>query len=98
MIGKLIFLIVTRSDITFVIGMLSRYMQLHWTVAYYILRYLKWALRKRLYYHHSSHLNIVRYSDANWVGDPIDHPSITDHITFIRGNLVIWRCNKQNVT
>jgi len=46
LIGKLIYIIVTRSDIIFVVGVLSRYLQslyqLRWTIAC-ILRYLKEA-------------------------------------------------------
>jgi len=50
LIGKLIYLIITGADITFVVGMSSRYMQssyqLYLTVACRILWYLKEALGK----------------------------------------------------
>jgi len=62
LIDKIIYLIVTRPDITFVVGVFSRYMQslyqLHWTVACRILRYLKGALGKGLFYC-PYHLDIV---------------------------------------
>jgi len=50
--------------------------------------YLKGASGKGLYYHLSSHLNIVGYSDADWAGDPIDRRSTIGYCTFVGGNLV----------
>jgi len=92
LISKLIYLTVTLFDIIFVGAVLSRYMQspfkLHWTAACHILRYVKWAPGKRLYYRSSSHLDIVRYFITDWAGDPIDRCSITDYYTFVGGNLV----------
>jgi len=53
--------------------------------------YLKETLdNKRLYYCPSSHLDIVGYWDADWVGDPIDRHSTTGYCTFVRDNLVTW--------
>ena len=47
LIRKIIYLTVTKSDITFVVGVLSQYMQtphqLHWGVACRVLRYFKGA-------------------------------------------------------
>ena len=93
LISKLIYLI-TRLDITFVVDVLSGYMQspyqLHWTAACCILRYLKMAPDKRLYNRPSSYLDIVRYFDADQAGDAIDGRSSTDYCIFIGGNLVTW--------
>jgi len=52
------------------------------------LHYHKWAPGKELYYRPSSYLDIVGYSDADWVGDPIDCRSTTSYCTFIGGNLM----------
>jgi len=50
LIRKLIYLTVTRPNITFIMGVLSRYMQspyqLHWTILCRILWYLKGASGK----------------------------------------------------
>jgi len=37
--------------------------------------YVKEALGKVSYYHPSSHLDIVGYSNTDWVDDPIDRRS-----------------------
>ena len=62
--------------------------QLHWTDACRVLRYLKGASGKGLYYRPPSNLDIVGYSDVDWAGDPIDQRSTTDYWTFVGGNLV----------
>jgi len=49
--------------------------------------YLIGALSKGLYYRPSSHLGIMRYSDADSAGDHC----ITGCCTFIIGNMVTWR-------
>ena len=93
LIGKLIYLTVTRPDITFAVGVLSRYIQslyqLHWTAACRILRYFKRAPGTESYYRPSSHLDIVGYFDAEWAGDSIDRHFITSYCTSVGGNLVI---------
>jgi len=58
-IGELIYLIVTRPDITFVVGVLSRFMhqarEAHWSVALRILTYIKSCPRKGLVYRKYGH-------------------------------------------
>ena len=53
MIGKLIYLTVTRPDITFAVGVLSSFMhqprEVHWTAALRILAYIKSSPRKGLF-------------------------------------------------
>lgn len=82
---------VTRSYITFVVEVLSQYMQtrqLHWDAASRVLQYLSGAPGKGLLHWPSSHLNVVRYSDADWARDPLYHHSISGCCTFVGGNLV----------
>ena len=62
--------------------------QLYQIAACRILRYLKGAPGKRLYYRHSSHLNVVGYSDVDLGGNPIDRHSTTYYYIFVGDNLV----------
>jgi len=93
LLGKLIYLEVTRSNITFVVGLLSRYMQsphyLHLDAACRVAQYLKGAPSRGFFYQPYSHLNIARYSDADQVDDLIDRRSISGYCTFMGCNLVI---------
>jgi len=83
LIGNLIYLPTTKPNVTFVMGVLSQYMQnlhqLHCTTTCRILRYLKRALNKELYYCLLSHLDIVIYSDVDQVSNPISRRSTTGY-------------------
>ena len=47
-----------------------------------------------LHYYLSSHVDIMRYSNTNWAGNPIDCHFTTGYCTSVRDNLVTWRCKK----
>ena len=100
-IGKLIYLKVTRPNITFVVGVLSRFMheprKAHWSVALRILAYIKSCPRKGLVYKKYGHVHVSGYSDSGYAGDREDRKSTTGHCTFIGENLVTWRSKKQDV-
>ncbi|GAV86084.1 hypothetical protein CFOL_v3_29517 [Cephalotus follicularis] len=99
LIGKFLYLNVTRPDISFAVGVLSQFMQApqktHWDAAIRILRYLKSAHRKGLIYRPNQHMDLVAYSDADWAGLASDRRSTTGYCTFVGGNLVSWRSKKQ---
>ena len=62
-----------------------------------ILKYLKNAPGRGLFYRSSGHLSIEGYIDADWVGSPSNRKSTIGYCTFIGGNLVTWRSKKQLV-
>ena len=57
--------------------------------------YIKRALGKRLIYQHHDHLRIEAYSDVGYVRDKGDRKSITEYCTYVGGNLVTLRSQKQ---
>ena len=101
LVRKLIYLIVTCPDITYVVGVVSQYMhaprQPHYEAIYRILRYLKSAPRRGLLYKPSASLFVVGFSDADWAGSCSDRRSTSGYCTFVGGNLVTWHSKKQNV-
>jgi len=98
LIKKLIYLTVTRLDITFVVELLSRFMhqarEVHWTVALKIQAYVKSSPGKDLLYRKNGHVYIFGYSDFGYVGAKGDRKSTRGYYTFIGRNLVTWRCKK----
>ncbi|XP_043714627.1 uncharacterized mitochondrial protein AtMg00810-like [Telopea speciosissima] len=92
LIGNLLYLIVTRLDISYASGVLSQFMQSpcksHWDAAIRILRYLKGGPGKGLIYRPNKHMELVAYSNADWVGSASDRRSTTGYCTFVGGNLV----------
>jgi len=91
LIEKLINLTVTRPDINFAVGVLSRFMheprEAHWNFGLY-----QELFRESLVYKYG-HVHISRY----YAGDKGDRKSTTRYCTFVGGNLVTWRSNKQDV-
>ena len=101
LIEKLIYFIITRPDITFVVGVLSRFMhqsrEAHWTVTLKILVYVKSSPEKGLLYKKYGHVRISGYSDSSYAGDKGDRKSTTGYCTFVGENFVTWRSKKQDV-
>ena len=66
LIRKLIYLTMTRPDITFVVGVLSRCMhqprETHWLAAMRVLSYIKSCPGKELVYRKHGHVHISEYS------------------------------------
>ena len=101
LLGKLIYLTITRPDIVYAVSVLSQFMQeprrVHWEGALRVLAYIKRAPGRGLIYRRHGHLRIEAYSDAGYVSDKGDRKSTTSYCTYIGGNLVTWRSRKQKV-
>ena len=78
---------VTRSDITFAVGILSRFMhqprEVHWTA----------ALRITMLYKKHKHVHIFGYSDSGYADDKVDRKYTIGYCTFVGENLLIFERN-----
>jgi len=96
LIGRLIYLTVTRTNITFVVGVLNRFThqpkETHWLAAIRVLIYIKSCPRKVLCIENISmaHFWIL---GSGYASDRGDRKS-TKYCTFIGRNLVTWRSKK----
>lgn len=101
LVGKLIYLTITRPDISFAVGVVSQFMQSphndHWDAVIRILRYIKRTPGQGLLYEDKGSTQIVGFCDADWAGSPIDRRSTSGYCVSIGGNLVSWKSKKQNV-
>ncbi|XP_031260345.1 secreted RxLR effector protein 161-like [Pistacia vera] len=83
------------------VSMVSQFLQApcsgHWDAAICILKYIKEALEQGLLYENRGHSQIVGYSDADWAGSASDRQSISGYCIMIGGNLISWKCKKQDV-
>lgn len=99
LVGKLIYLTVTLPDISFAVGLVSRFLdepkKAHWDAAIRILRYIKKSPGKGLLFKKNDHLKIEGYSDADYAGSKTDMKSTSGYCTYLGGNLVTWRSKKQ---
>ncbi|WMV49461.1 hypothetical protein MTR67_042846 [Solanum verrucosum] len=69
----------------------------HMEVVYRIMRYLKRAPGKGLFFLKNEKTVIEGYKDAYWRGDLLTRKSNSGYLTFVDGNLVMWRSKKQKV-
>ena len=99
LVGSLIYLTVTRPDISHAVGMVSNFMDaprsVHYAVVLQILRYVKGILYHGLHYSFWSSLELHAYSNADWTGDPIDRYSIIGFCFLLGTYLVSWHNKKQ---
>jgi hypothetical protein len=100
-VGKLIYLTITRPDITFAVSLVSGYMHAptvqHLGMVKRILRYLKGTIGRGIVMTRNGHNNIMGYVDSDWAGNSLDRRSTTGYCMFIGGNLVSWKSKKQSV-
>jgi len=101
LVGKLIYLSHTRPDIAFAVSAVSQFMhaprESHYDAVLRILRYLKSAPGKGLFFGIHNHIQVEGYTDADWAGSATDRRSTSGYCTFVGGNLVTWRSKKQSV-
>jgi hypothetical protein len=78
---------------------LSQYMsnptRSHYQAAMRVLRYLKAAPGKGIFFPRSSEIRIMGFSDADWGGCPNTRLSITGYCFYLGDSLICWRAKKQ---
>ncbi|KAK9911087.1 hypothetical protein M0R45_035010 [Rubus argutus] len=101
LVGKLIYLTITRPDITYAVSIVSQFMHsptmAHLHIVKRILRYLKGSVGRGILMKNNGNTEIMGYTDADWAGNTLDRKSTTGFCTFVGGNLVTWRSKKQTV-
>ncbi|XP_057495256.1 retrovirus-related Pol polyprotein from transposon TNT 1-94 isoform X3 [Actinidia eriantha] len=101
LVGKLIYLSHTRPDIAFAVSVVSQFMHAphttHYDAVIRILRYLKSAPGKGLFFGRHDHIQVEAYTDADWAGSVSDRKSTSGYCVMVGGNLVTWRSKKQAV-
>lgn len=98
-IGSLRYLIHTRPDLSYSVGMVSKFMQApkesHYTAVKQILRYIKGTMGNGLKYHNGGSGELLGYSDSSYGTDIEDRRGTTGIAFYYSGNLVTWSSQKQ---
>ena len=101
-VGSLMYAqICTRPDISFAVGMLGRYQSNpgldHWKAAKKVLRYLQGIKEYMLTYRRSDHLEVIGYSDSDYVGCVDTQKSTCGYLFLLAGWAISWNSVKQSV-
>jgi hypothetical protein len=99
MIGSLLYLIASRPDISFSVGVCARFQanpkESHLTAVKRIIRYVNDTLSYGIWYSRETNLVVAGYSDADWAGNVDDRKSTSGGCFYVGNNLVAWMSKKQ---
>ena len=100
MIGCLLYLIASRPDISFNIGVCARFQAnpktSHLTAVKRIIKYVNGTSDFLLFNSKELNVSLAGYSDANWAGNVDNRKSTIGGCFYVGTNLVAWMCKKQN--
>ncbi|GKA84809.1 hypothetical protein Tco_0806463 [Tanacetum coccineum] len=99
LVGRLLYLTMTRPDISYAVQHLSQFVSApkdaHMQAAMHLLRYLKGTVSKGLFYPIQPHLQITGFTDADWASCLMTRRSLTGYCIFLGHSLVSWKTKKQ---
>lgn len=100
LVGSLIYLTHTRPDISYVMGVVSKFMQepheLHWKAAKRILHYVQGTHSYGIHYTAGVDIDLVRYTDLDWAGDSQDRKSTSGYCFSFGSGPVSWSSKKES--
>ncbi|GAU49921.1 hypothetical protein TSUD_180390 [Trifolium subterraneum] len=104
LIGSLRYLCQTRSDISYAVGYVSRFMskplKSHLLATKRILRYINGTIHYGVLFQYSrdsSKIELNGFSDADWCGDKVDRRSRSGYVFKFQNAPVSWCSKKQSV-
>eukprot|EP00253_Pinus_taeda_P010754 PITA_10754 len=99
LVGKLLYLTHPRPDLSFVVGLVARFMQnpreSHWKAAKRILRYVRGTVQFGIHYSAKAAPLLVGFTDSDWAGDPDDRKSTAGYVFTLGSGPITWACKKQ---
>ncbi|KAJ0558737.1 putative RNA-directed DNA polymerase [Helianthus annuus] len=99
LIGSLRYLLHTRPDLCYSVGVVSRYMenpkQSHLTAVKHIIRYIKGTIHNGLKYQAGGDGRLVGYSDSSFGTDVEDRRGTSGTVFYFANNVITWSSQKQ---
>ncbi|KAG7557929.1 Integrase catalytic core [Arabidopsis suecica] len=101
LIGKLIYLGVTRPELSYAIHILSQFMsqpkEEHWTAALRVLCYLKNTPGQGIFLQAKTPLVLTAWCDSDWSSCPATRRSLTGWFIQLGGSPISWMTKKHDV-
>nr|XP_043630459.1 uncharacterized mitochondrial protein AtMg00810-like [Erigeron canadensis] len=100
LVGKLIYLTLTRPDIAYSVQILSQFMhdpyETHLKLAMRVLMYLKGSPGKGILFKGNSSLSLSAYVDSDWAKHVTARKSVFGYCLFLGGSPIAWKSKKQS--
>ncbi|XP_019266375.1 PREDICTED: uncharacterized protein LOC109243831 [Nicotiana attenuata] len=100
LIGRLLYLTITRPDISFDVQCLSQFMHApkisHLEAALRVIRYLKKNPGLGILMSSTGSTKLQAYCDADWASCPNTRKSVTGYMVTLGDSLISWKSKKQN--
>lgn len=99
LVGRLIYLTITRLEFTYSVHVLSQFMQAprqgHWNAAMKVLRYLKSSPGQGIILPKDNNLKLTAYCDLDWAACPLTRRSISGYLMKLGTTPISWKTKKQ---
>lgn len=100
LIGKLIYLTLTRPELVYVVHTIAKFMHPprtdHWDCALRVIRYLRDSPSQGILLRANSPLLLTAYCNSDWTSCPITRRSVTGYFISLGGSPVSWKTKKQH--
>ncbi|KAF5463145.1 hypothetical protein F2P56_019084 [Juglans regia] len=94
LVGRLIYLTITRLDIVYVVNTLSQFLHAlrvpNMTAATKILRYIKGYLGQGIFFSSATSIHVTAYTDSDWASCPTTHHSTTGYFFQLGTSSISW--------
>lgn len=99
LVGRLVYLSMTRPDLCYTIHLLSQFMKAprlaHWEAALRVVRFLKGSPGQGILLRSDSDLELSVYVDADWSTCPVTRRSLSAYVVLLGGSPISWKTKKQ---
>jgi hypothetical protein len=98
LIGSLMYLVNTKSDICFAVNALTQYMveprHVHWMEKKHMMRYLHGMIEYGLRYVSGGYVKLQGYTKSDWVGSVVDQKSTYECCFSFGSSMISWLSRK----
>ncbi|MCH87512.1 LTR retrotransposon like protein, partial [Trifolium medium] len=100
LVGRLIYLSVTRPELSYCVHILAQFMhsprQEHWDAALRVVRYLKGNPGQGILLRADCDLQLSAWCDSDWAGCPLTRRSLTGWFVLLGHSPISWKTKKQH--
>ncbi|KAJ3708504.1 hypothetical protein LUZ61_012209 [Rhynchospora tenuis] len=100
LVGRLIYLTITRPDLCYSVHILAQFMHapldVHYDAAIRVMRYLKGSPGQGILLRAESDLTLYGYCDSDWATCPLTRRSLTGYFVMLGASPISWKTKKQH--